>query len=224
MKARRRRFVALVVPFLVGGVAAVTVETSAALLLYVGRGLLSALSLVVAVDLVALAVGLWAGGGAGVGAPEALRRRWLGALLAFVAAAVVSAGWMMHRDLRTAGAGRALGLALLAAWPLYALGTLLAELGREGVPGSGPGAGRADVAAAASAGAASGFLVTGTVLIPALAPPSIYLLCVVVLSGGALLYGSWRGGAREGGVESEGEEEAGQEPARKEPAQEVGDA
>ncbi|MBI4540129.1 MAG: fused MFS/spermidine synthase [Gemmatimonadetes bacterium] len=102
---------------------------------------------------------------------------------------------MMLRDLGSTGAGRALGLGLLAAWPLYAAGTLMAGLAARGQAERGrPGA--APVAVAAFAGAAAGFLVTGTFLIPAVAPPSIFLGCVVVLSGGAFLYGTSVGDAR----------------------------
>ncbi|MBI4540571.1 MAG: flavin reductase family protein, partial [Gemmatimonadetes bacterium] len=123
---------AVLTPFLVGVAAAAAAQTSAALLLYMGSGFLSALSLIVAVQMVALSVGLWVGTGVPAGGLDVLRRRWLAALLAFATAAVLSGGWMMLRDLGSTGAGRALGLGLLAAWPLYAAGTLMAGLAARG--------------------------------------------------------------------------------------------
>lgn len=180
----------VVAPFLVGVAAAVAMETSATLLLYMGRGLLPAVSLVVAVGLAALAVGLWAGSRPGSERLEVLRRRWLGTLLAFAAAAALSAGWMMLREIGTTMPGRALGLGLLVAWPLYAVGVLLAGLGARGGEGPVAASSPTGVVVAAGAGGAAGFLLTGTFLIPNLAPPSVFLGCVVLLSGGALLYGS----------------------------------
>lgn len=179
-------------PFLVGMVVAVGMETSGALLLYVGAGLLSALSVVVAVDVASLGAGLGVGWGAASAGLGMLRRRWLAALLAYAMAAILSAGWLVSREFGTTAFGRALGLGLLAAWPLYATGTLLAGLALQRFPNPHAGNEGRAVAVSACAGATLGFLLAGLVLIPQVAPPSIFLGCVVALSGGALLFGSAR--------------------------------
>lgn len=165
--------------FLVGVAVALASELAAGLLLYASDGFLQALTLVLGVGLAALGLGLAAP------APErprggALRRRWLFALVAYAAAAVVSAAWSLGDGLAGSAMSRGVALALLEALPLYAAGGLLAGLD------AGPG-GR--VGAAAVLGAALGVVLQGTVLLVRLQPTSVYLLGVVLLSTAALVHG-----------------------------------
>ncbi|MCJ7627054.1 MAG: hypothetical protein MUO50_01580, partial [Longimicrobiales bacterium] len=65
-------------PLLAGLVAAVALETSAGLLLYSDEGFLPALTLILAIEVGALGLGLWSGPmPVGGGVVELVRRRWL---------------------------------------------------------------------------------------------------------------------------------------------------
>jgi len=178
---------AWVPPFMAGAAAATAAELAAGLLLYSTLGFLRALTVVLTVQMGAIALGFWsATGQRRVGRVEAVRRRWLVCLVAFTAAAVYSGVWRFLGDNVSAGLSQGLGLALLGGLPLFAVAALLgamAQLDREdpGRPGS--------VGASAALGAGVGFLVTGFVFIPSLEPSSSLLVCVIALSAGALAQG-----------------------------------
>lgn len=118
-----------------------------------------------------------------------MHRRWLLAIAAFAVAAAASGAWSLTSTFTGTPLSRGIGLALLAALPLYATGAVLG-----GLAAARPGAG---VGAAALLGAAAGAVVLGSVLLVRLEPISIYLLCVVLTSGAALLQGSSRTTPRE---------------------------
>jgi hypothetical protein len=157
---------------------------SAGLLLYSEEGFLPALTLILTVETGALALGLWSGSVSVHREPiEDLRRRWLFALVTFAIAAAFSTGLTFLDQLFTGGIGQGLGLAFLGSLPLFALGSLLSGM-------TGPGDGSVGrVGLPAVVGVAVGFLLTGGVLLPNLAPYTLYLLCLTALSGGALLNG-----------------------------------
>ena len=172
--------------FLVGFAAGASGTVAVALLLYSGEGLLRSLTLIVAIELGAFGVGL------GMSAPpkewsdavESLRRRWLVALMAFLAAAGFALAWAFFAGFGASPISQALGLALLAGLPLYAGGRLLRGISTvrmmAGLPGDG---------ALASVGAAAGVLVTGLGALSGVGVPSFALFLLVILSGAALLQG-----------------------------------
>ena len=172
-------------PFLVGVVAAVAGELSVGLLLYATSGFLRSLTLVLAILLGSLALGLWTPP-AESSRVEGLRRRWLLALLVFAGAAAVSGAWSARAGLATTAVDRGVGLAFLVGLPLYACGALLGAMTDPNDASATPSL---SVAAPAAAGAAGGALLTGFVLVSALVPISIYSLCLLLISGGALVHG-----------------------------------
>ncbi len=173
---------AFVAGFAVGASGTVAV----ALLLYSGEGLLRSLTLIVAIELGAFGVGL------GIGEPprewsnavESLRRRWLFALVAFLAAAGFALAWAFFAGFGASPITQGLGLALLAGFPLYAGGRLLRGISTvrmmAGLTGDG---------ALASLGAAAGVLITGIGALSGVGVPSFALFLLVILSGAALLQG-----------------------------------
>lgn len=174
-------------PFLVGVAAATALEVSAGLLLYTDGGFLPALTLILTVDTLAFAMGVWLGTGSKEGSVvEDLRWRWLFALVCFSGAALYSVGREFLAGYAGTALSQGLGLALLGSLPLFALGSLLGAMSGMG---SGPDGPPRSVGFPALAGAAAGFLLTGAVLAPGVEPVSAYLLCIVLLSGGALLQG-----------------------------------
>jgi hypothetical protein len=183
----KRRGLGLLPPFLVGLVAAIALELSAGLLLYADEGLLPALTLILTTEMGALGLGLWSGlllvGGSVV---EQIRRQWFLCLMAFALAAALSAGLSFMGDLPRSGLGQGVGLGFLGGLPLFSIGSLLGamgrpdEFGRPSLP---------FVSALSVLGAAVGFLLAGSVLLPNAAPYTLYLSCLVILSGGALLQG-----------------------------------
>jgi len=166
---------------------AAAAEMSASILLYSTDGFLPALTLILTLEAGAVALGLWSGTfQVGKGAVEEVRRRWLFTLVTFAIAAAFSTGMTFMESLLTGGVGQGLGLALLGSFPLFALGSLLGAMVRLG--------GRATPVAAAVgvpsvAGLSLGFLLTGGLLLPNMAPYTLYLVCLTALSGGALLQG-----------------------------------
>lgn len=172
--------------FFAGFAAGASGTVAVALLLYSGEGLLRSLTLIVAIELGAFGVGL------GMSAPpkewsdavESLRRRWLVALMAFLAAAGFALAWAFFAGFGASPISQALGLALLAGLPLYAGGRLLRGISTvrmmAGLPGDG---------ALASVGAAAGVLVTGLGALSGVGVPSFALFLLVMLSGAALLQG-----------------------------------
>jgi hypothetical protein len=172
---------------LVGVSAAVTMELSTGLLLYSDSGFLPALTLILTVECAAVALGLWSGATPGRdSAVEQLRRWWFMALVAFAVAAALSAGRTFWEGSGNGALAQGVGLALLGGLPLFTLGALFGAMAAKEGP-KGPPVER--VAVPGVLGVAGGFLIAGGVLIPNLAPYSIFLLCLVALSGGALLQG-----------------------------------
>jgi hypothetical protein len=173
---------AFVAGFAVGASGTVAV----ALLLYSGEGLLRSLTLIVAIELGAFGVGLGMGGPLREwsNAVESLRRRWLFALVAFLAAAGFALAWAFFAGFGASPMTQGLGLALLAGFPLYAGGRLLRGISTvrmmAGLTGDG---------ALASLGAAAGVLITGIGALSGVGVPSFALFLLVILSGAALLQG-----------------------------------
>jgi hypothetical protein len=182
-----RRGFSFLPPFLAGLAGAVALETSAGLLLYNDDGLLPALTLVLVVEIGALGLGLWSAPlPVGGGAVEQIRRRWLLCLVAFAMASAVAAGLNFRSDITGTGLAQGTGLGFLGALPLFSVGTLLGAMTRPDDLGRVHGT---PVGPAAVLGAGTGFFLAGVVLIPELAPHTLYLFCLVILSGGALLQG-----------------------------------
>ncbi len=174
-------------PFLAGAAAAVALKTSAGLLLYTDQGLLPALTLVLTVEVGALGLGLWSGHiSVGRGAVEQVRGRWLLALVAFSLAAAFSLGMSFQQAAASTGISQGLGLAFLGSLPLFSVGSLLGAMARTDDLELAP---ISTVGVPSILGAAAGFLIAGAVLLPNAAPHTIYLACLVALSGGALLQG-----------------------------------
>jgi hypothetical protein len=107
-----------------------------------------------------------------------LRRRWLLAVVAFAAAAVVALGWTLETGPAEGSWRRGVGLAVLAVLPMYAGGTVLGGLAAKHP--------RRAVGAPAVLGATLGVALQGGVLLTRFEPVSVYLLGVVVVSGAAL--------------------------------------
>lgn len=187
-----RRSLGQLPAFLAGMVAAVTVETSTGLLLYTDNGFLPAMTLILTIEMAALAIGLWGGSlRLGGGVVEQIRRRWLFCLVVFALAAALSAGLDFLGDGTGTVISQGFGLGFLGGLPLFALGSLLGAMGRAGPPrpSSMQSAALPPFGASTVLGVATGFFVAGFVLIPNAAPYSVYLFALVALSGGALLQG-----------------------------------
>ena len=175
----------------VGAAAAIAAEVAIGILLYASAGFMRSLTTVLAVEGVALALGLHT-------VPpeshlvEGMRLRWLVCLGAFVAAAVFGTLWSMIESLGAGPVGQGVGLALLAGLPLFACGTLLGGMGALAEADSSrrlprPGA-------SAALGAALGFVATGALLPRAPIPASLLVGCLVLLSAGGMVYGTMVGG------------------------------
>lgn len=173
-------------PFLLGLAAATAAETAVALLLYAGPGLVRSLTTVLSVEAAALGVGLWMAPGPRPDIVEALRRWWLFCLLAFLAATLFSGFWSLLEPMGGRALGQGLGLAFLAALPLYACGGVLGAFGAA----TGDSGSVARVGAAALLGGAVGFAATGMALPQVIAPASLLLICLVLLSAGGIVTGA----------------------------------
>ncbi|HET9947761.1 MAG TPA: hypothetical protein VFQ22_02430, partial [Longimicrobiales bacterium] len=174
-------------PLLVGASAAVAAEVAMALLLYTGPGLARSLTTVLAVEGTALGVGLWTQPRGDHDLVERLRRRWLLCLAAFVAAAVYGTSWSVSSGVADGRLGQGIGLAVLAALPVYACGSVLA--GMSALAATHPSGPRRGPGAAAAIGAGMGFVLTGALLPRAPIPASLLVACLVFLSGGGMVYG-----------------------------------
>ena len=173
-------------PFVIGLAAATVGEVAVGLLLYSGEGLMRALAIILATEVGALGLGLMA-------APDlshpnlvdALRRRWMVCLMVFMIATGFVTIWTLRPGTEATAVSQALGLALLGGLPLYAAGNLFGTLAslREIRGGVGP-----RIGAAGAFGAAIGIMAAGYG-VPRLSAPSVLLLLMVLLSGGALLQG-----------------------------------
>jgi hypothetical protein len=171
-------------PFVVGLSAAVAAEVAVGLLLYVTPGFLRALTLILAVLLSSLALGLWTAPHNDEGLTERLRRRWLLVLFAYAAGSVVAGAWTVRGGLAESPVTQGFGLALLAALPLYSCGALLGGMSAPRLLHV-----RGPVGSSAAAGAAVGTVLAGYVLAALLHPVSIYAFCLVLLSGAAIVHG-----------------------------------
>ena len=120
----RRRWIS---PFGLGMAVAVVVEAGMGLLLFVSPGLLPALTVILAVALGSLGLGL-ASRPAGRGTLASTRWRWFLAVGSLLVAAVVSLGWTFQGGAPQGVVSRGLHLAGLVAFPLYALGACLATV------------------------------------------------------------------------------------------------
>jgi hypothetical protein len=173
-------------PLLVGLCGAVAAEVAVLLLLYDGPGLMRSLTTVLAVEAGTFGAGLWTTPRRRRDLVEAVRRRWIFCLCAFLGAALFSAFWSFVQAAGGTAVGQGLGLAFTAGLPLYACGTVLggmASLEEVGFPKR-----RRLVGAAAAVGAAVGFVVTGATLTYVPTPASLLLVCIVILSSGALTF------------------------------------
>jgi len=172
-------------PFLVGMSAAIAAEVGLGVLLYEGPGFVRSLTVVLAAGGLSLAGGLWAAPRSGPDTIDRLRRRWLFCLFAFLAAAAFGVVWSVPGILEEGRGTQALGLAILTALPLFACGTVLG-----GIAAIAAGRlGGLRVGAAATFGAALGFVVTGVLLPRTPLPASLLLVCLVLLSLGGMVFG-----------------------------------
>lgn len=165
----------------VGFALGVNAPLSAGLLLYSGMGFARALAFFLAVLLLSLAVGLSATlAPEGAMNPDRVRGRWTWLLATFAAAALFAAGWEGFRGFGVTGVSQGAGLALLVALPMHAAGRVLASFNQLGETSSAP---------PALFGAGIGVLFLGLVFFPRLSPATTLLLCITVLSVGALRHG-----------------------------------
>lgn len=186
MTSARPHRLGWVPPFLVGASAAVGAEVALALLLYGGPGLVRSLTVVLAVIGVALAGGLWSAPSPAAATVDGLRRRWLLGLFAFLTAAVLGVAWSLPQLPTQGRLEQALGLAFLAALPLFACGSILGAMSSV-APVS---LGAARTGAAAALGAGAGFVLTGLLLPRAPLPGTLLLGCLVMLSLGGMIFGA----------------------------------
>lgn len=175
-------------PFLLGVAVAGAAELALGLLLYARPGFLRAVTVILAVQLAALATGLATAparnrhGLWGPSAALAMRWRWLLAVLSFVVGALAAGGWSILGGLAGSPLRRGIGLAALGALPLLTAGGVLG-----GLAARSPGV---RVMAWATCGAAVGAWALGGVLLPRVVPTSLFLIGTILLSAGALLDGS----------------------------------
>jgi hypothetical protein len=166
----------------VGAAAAASAEMAVGLLLYVRGGFIGALAVILSAETAALAFGLWS-------APRdveppwpGMRRAWIVLAASLVVGAGLATGWEALGGLSATWLTRGLGLACLAALPMYAAG---AVLGASALPQGEP---RVPVAPAAAAGAAIGFAALGVGRGALMVAPLAYVGGVLLVSVGALLH------------------------------------
>ena len=188
MRRSRPFRLAWLAPFLVGYAAATAAEIAVGVLLYAGPGMMRSLTLILGVESAAFGVGMWASSRPGRDVVEAVRRRWLFCLTAFLSAGLFAAFWTFVEELGGGALGQGLGLAFLAALPLYACGSVLATVA--GVARRDPHHAVQAPGAPAAIGAATGFVVTGVMLPQSPTPSSLLLVCIVLLSLGGLVQGA----------------------------------
>ncbi len=176
-------------PFIIGACAAAAAEVAVVLLLYTGPGLMRSLTTVLTVEAGAFGIGLWTAPGPRPDLVEALRRRILLCLFAVLGATVFSAFWTFLRAVGGTAVGQGLGLAVMAALPLYAFGAVLGTMGSLSSASS-AGQRRHVVGASASLGGAFGLAATGMLLPRLLTPASLLLFCIVLISSAGLVYSS----------------------------------
>ena len=141
------------------------------MLLYSSRGFLGTAGFLIALALAALALGFW------VGADGRGGRRWIGAIVAYLLAAIFTVLWSLQPSLRQTALVGALAALFLLAEPAYAVGAVFAALSRT----------RPALPVPAFLGAASGVLLAALVFIPRLQPGVIFLAAAAVLLFAALI-------------------------------------
>jgi NAD(P)-dependent dehydrogenase (short-subunit alcohol dehydrogenase family) len=168
---------------LVGAVLGAATAAGNALLLYTGHGFLRAAGLLIASTILAVAAGVWAGAPEPEDAhtPVRSRSRWVTLIIALLMGGAFTVAWGTREPLQNLALGGALAVLFVVALPAYAAGALLAALHareRQDLPAHGSGS----VAAAATAGAAFGVLISTSVLIQNLEPYGIYYLAAGLLT------------------------------------------
>lgn len=182
-------------PLMVGAAAATTVEVAVGILLYGGVGMIRSLSTILAVSAIAFACGLWSAPSAGPDLVDRLRRRWLLALFAFLVAAVFGTLWSIYEVIGAGRIGQTIGLALIAALPMFAAGS---AAGGMSVAAASDPAGRLRAPGPYLAlGAAFGVVATGFLLPRAPIPASLLVGCLVLLSLGGMVFGGVLGARTE---------------------------
>lgn len=182
--SRSRPFLRALPPFLVGVTGAGVAESAATLLLYSEEGFLPALTLILTVESGALALGLWIGSAPSLPSTvEEIRRRWLFGLVTLSLGAAFATAMTVLGEELAGGLGQGLGLALLGSLPLFAMGALLGSMARAGPPKP------SDLGVPAAVGMGVGFLLLGWLMIPHLAPYTLYLIFLCLFSAGALFHG-----------------------------------
>jgi len=174
--------------FVVGAAAATTAEVAAGLLLYSGPGMLRSLTTVLSVESATLGLGLWAVPEAGSTLVDALRRRWLFFLGSMLVTTGFTGAWSLVQRLGSTSAEQGLGLAFLAALPLYSGGALLGAMSASA--NSDPADRTPSVGGMAALGAAVGFAATGLYLARVVTPASLLLASLILVSAGGLLHGA----------------------------------
>ena len=200
MTSRRSPRLEWVPPLLVGASAAIAAEVALSLLLYGGPGLVRSLTTVLGVEGFSFAAGLWSAPGPGRDVIDRVRRRWILGLVVFLVAATYGSAWTFIPLLGEGWMGQSAGLVIMGAAPLYAAGSVLggmtsAAVTDEGGRLSGPGA-------AAAAGAALGFVLTGFMLPRVPMPGTMLVGCLVFLSVAGMIYGSVLGSRTEVFIEA----------------------
>ena len=166
----------------VGAAAAVAAEMAIALLLYVGGGFLGSLTLILCVAAVSFALGLWSAPRDTAPPWAGVRRAWFLLMLTYVAGALVAGSWEALGGLGGSWASRGIGLAFLAALPLYATGLVL------GAPALPEGDPPASAGPPAALGAAWGFALVGLGRSGLRLAAFPYVSGVVVIATGALVH------------------------------------
>jgi hypothetical protein len=183
----RRHPLAWAPAFVVGVCLASVAEIAVGLLLYTGPGLVRSITTILGVEAAALSVGLWTAPGPRPDLIDALRRRWMLCLLAFLVATLFAAFWTFLQEVGGTALGQGMGLAFMAGLPLYACGGVLGGMtaANAGQPDPPPGS----VGAPAFLGVAAGIVATGIFLPRVPTPASLLLVCLVLLSAGGLVFG-----------------------------------
>lgn len=178
-------------PFAVGVAGATAAEVGLGLLLYAPGGFLGALTLILCVEMAALAAGLWCAPREAAPPWVGVRRAWLLLLLTYVAGALTAVGWEVLEGLASSRLSRGLGLAFLGVFPLYGTGLVL------GASGSGEGDWSVRTGVPAVIGAAVGFAMVGLSHGGLRIAPLSYVTGLVVVAAGSLVQSRILG-AREG--------------------------
>ena len=173
--------VAWVPPFTVGIAGAAAAEVALGLLLYVPGRFLSALTIILCVEMAALAAGLWNAPREADPPWSGVRRAWFLLLITCVAGAVTATGWEVLGGLASSRLSRGLGLAFLGAFPLYGTGLVL------GASGSDDGDWSVRTGVPAVMGAAVGFAMVGLGRGGLHIAPFAYMAGVVVIAVGFMV-------------------------------------